>query len=295
MRKICKLLILVLFYTLIVTCMSDGVQKAKPVMVEQPMIIQSGIKQDTPAKLTTPEHDNIKISELSGGPELVMRTEENNLSVSKAVYSKVVYYSGPSSSRQVALTFDDGPDVYFTTQILDILKKEDVKATFFVIGERAQAHPEMVKRIVNEGHVIGNHTWDHPYLPKSTSQKVHYEISKTDEFLDSLLGFHPTIFRPPYGAVSPEIIKETSSLGYSIINWSVDTRDWAGTSPEQIMGYVKKEIYPGGIILQHCAGGKKDNLSNTVKALPVIISTLRSQKYKFVSIPELLQIQYSRK
>ena len=96
--------------------------------------------------------------------------------------------------------------------------------------------------------------------------------------------------RPPYGAADKKVVQEIGDMGYKIIDWSVDTRDWAGTPPNNIMSMVKKELHPGGIILQHCSGGKKGNLSNTVTALPEIIQYLKSEDYKFVKVPELLNI-----
>lgn len=231
------------------------------------------------------EKANSETPNLAGGPEWAARTGNHS-----APFPNVLFYSGPASPKQAALTFDDGPDIYFTTQILDILKQHNLKATFFIVGARAKAHPEMVKRIAAEGHAIGNHTWDHPVLPKLTREQLRNEITQTEQVLDSILGYHPAIFRPPYGSASTSNIREISSMGYKVIDWSVDTRDWAGTPVTQIMNFVRRELRPGGIILEHCAGGKGENLSNTVQALPEIISMLETQKYKVIRIPELLNI-----
>jgi polysaccharide deacetylase family sporulation protein PdaB len=208
---------------------------------------------------------------------------------------KSLYYAGPEQEKQVALTFDDGPDNHFTIQILDILKKNNVKATFFIVGEKAKAHPEVVKRIVNEGHVIGNHSWDHSDFPKISTDEVKQEISKTQDELYTIVGFRPTLFRPPYGALNSSEINTIASMGLSIIDWSVDTKDWAGTPTQQIIGYVKKELKPGGIILQHCAVGKKENLSNTVNALEQMIPLLKNEGYDFVTVPTLLSLPDSQK
>ncbi|MBZ9633215.1 polysaccharide deacetylase family protein [Clostridium sp. FP1] len=208
---------------------------------------------------------------------------------------RVIYCSPNRTLKQVALTFDDGPDVYYTPQILEILKQNNVKATFFIVGLRAQAHPEMILRIVSEGHSIGNHTWDHPILSRLPADKIKEEVQKTEQLLYKITGLNTAMFRPPYGSTTPQVIDEISSLGYEIIDWSVDTRDWDKTSVLQIMNYVSKELYPGGIILQHCAVGKSGDLSNTVKALPQIISSLRSQGYSFVMVQDLLNIAAFKK
>ncbi|NRF94203.1 polysaccharide deacetylase family protein [Paenibacillus frigoriresistens] len=208
---------------------------------------------------------------------------------------KSLYYAGPEQGKQVALTFDDGPDNRFTLQILDILKKNNVKATFFIIGEQAKAHPEVVKRIVNEGHVIGNHSWDHSNFTKISTEEMNQEISSTQDELNAIVGFRPTLFRPPYGALNSSEVRAISSMGLSIIDWSVDTRDWAGTPTQQILKNVKKELKPGGIILQHCAIGKKENLSNTVNALEQMIPLLKNEGYSFVTVPTLLSLPDSQK
>lgn len=213
-------------------------------------------------------------------------------SFSSAAY--ILYFSSNPNSKCTALTFDDGPDEYYTPQILDILKENNVKATFFIVGLRAQAHPEMVRRIVSEGHSIGNHTWDHRILSGLSVDEVKEEVQKTEQELYSITGIKTAMFRPPYGAASGHVVAEISSLGYNIINWNADTRDWNKTSVPQIIRYVNKQVRPGGIVLMHCAGGRDGNLSNTVKALPKIISSLKSQDYGFVTVEDLLYIQSSK-
>lgn len=244
---------------------------------------------------------NLKTPELNGGQEWINRTSYHNViddtfnankeEVSSNIESKKhLFYAGHPDIKKVALTFDDGPDILFTTKILDILKNNNIKATFFVVGNRAQAHPDMVKRIMAEGHIIGNHTWDHPVVSKLSKDKIIEEILKTENLIYNITGYHTTLFRPPYGKSNTGVIGEVANLGYNIIDWSVDTRDWAGTPPSKIMEYVRSEMRPGGIILQHCAGGKEENLTNTVVVLQSIINLLKSEGYGFVQVPELLNI-----
>ncbi|MEC0266790.1 polysaccharide deacetylase family protein [Paenibacillus anseongense] len=189
---------------------------------------------------------------------------------------------------KVALTFDDGPDEKYTPLILDILKKEQVKATFFVVGEHAKEHPKMMKRLVDEGHAIGNHSWDHVNLSEATADKIQSEIGSTDDMIKQITGVVPTLFRAPYGAVSPQVLNVSMQSGHQVIGWSVDTLDWDGKSVSQILSNVRKEVGPGAIILQHFAGGKHGKLGNTVEALPQIISYLRQKGYTLVTVPELL-------
>ena len=234
-------------------------------------------------KSASAEIVNANTPDLVAGPELQNRTGEHAYKV-----DNVVFFKGMKTRKQAALTFDDGPDVYYTTKILDILRENNIKATFFIVGQRAAKHPEMLKRIVNDGHSIGNHSWDHPDLNKLTAEQVKSEVERTDNIFFSIAAFHSHLFRPPYGAASRSVVNELASMGYKVIDWSVDTRDWAGTPPATIMNNVKKELKPGGIILEHCAGGRNENLDNTVNALPEIISYIKELGYTFVTIPELL-------
>jgi peptidoglycan-N-acetylglucosamine deacetylase len=222
-------------------------------------------------------------SDLSGG------TGHDTTTVSADAPGEVIR-RGPGLKKEVALTFDDGPDNRYTPEILDILQKNGVPATFFVIGMRAKTFPQIVKRIDNEGHAIGNHTWNHRDLLKLSPEQIRIELSQTDEVLNSIVGYYPSLFRPPYGAASTRVIKEVTAMGYKVIDWSIDTRDWAGTPTPTILQYVQKDLYPGGIILEHCAGGDTEDLSNTVRALPQIISTLKAKGYAFVTVPQLLNI-----
>ncbi|UOF88625.1 polysaccharide deacetylase family protein [Fodinisporobacter ferrooxydans] len=223
-------------------------------------------------------------------PQQPIQTSSNHTIKQQVInQSQILYYSGSRSLKEAALTFDDGPDVSFTSKILRILKQYHIHATFFIVGARAQAHPEMVQRIARDGNAIGNHTWNHPDLKRLSPIQIRNEIEKTDELLQSLVGYKPALFRPPYGSTSKAILQEIGGMGYKVIDWSVDTRDWAGTPVPQIMNNVRQEIYPGGIILQHCAGNTL-GMEHTVQTLPEIITTLQKQGYTFVTVPELLHI-----
>ncbi|WP_156807442.1 polysaccharide deacetylase family protein [Effusibacillus pohliae] len=277
-------------------CLQRAVPPAAPPGTSPPPAAQpGGVPGPAPnaAHPTAPtpayERDRPATPDLTGGPESQNRTARTTPREGTDP-SRILYFSGPRTAKQVALTFDDGPDLRFTPQILDILKQNGVKATFFIVGTRAQAHPEMVRRIVAEGHAIGNHTWDHPKLTKLTPQQIRDEVVRTDQLLDSIVGYYPALFRPPYGLTNPDIVREIGAMGYKIIDWSVDTRDWAGTPVPQMMDYVRTELRPGAIILEHCAGGRSEDLSNTVSALPQIIDTLKAQGYTFVTVPQLLNI-----
>lgn len=213
--------------------------------------------------------------------------EQEQIEVEK-LKQQTLFYKGLSTQKRVALTFDDGPDRYYTLQILDILKKEKVPATFFVVGNLSKIYPDVLRRIDQEGHVIGNHSWNHPQFTKLSQSGINSQLSRTNAVIKEAIGKEPRLFRPPYGAMNTRVEKQIGSQGYKIIQWSVDTRDWSGRSSKQIVNTVINQVEPGGIILQHSAGGEK--LRTTVEALPQIISYLKKNGYEFVTVDELLYV-----
>ncbi|WP_246132112.1 polysaccharide deacetylase family protein [Paenibacillus hemerocallicola] len=202
---------------------------------------------------------------------------------------------GPAARKQgvkrVALTFDDGPDKKYTPLILDVLKKREVKATFFVVGIQVAKYGDVLKRISEEGHAIGNHTWDHADLTKRTAEQVAEQIDKTDTAIRKALGTGTALFRPPYGAADEQVKTSSAAAHQHLVLWTVDTRDWAGTSSAEMLDKVKKQTKPDGIILMHCFGGKNGKLDNTVEALPQVIDYLKGEGYTFVTVNELMAEQ----
>lgn len=233
--------------------------------------------------------------ELRDGPEKRIR-EPHPLTLSdlRAKYKSTFLLNGPSSKREIALTFDDAPDDHFTPLVLDALKQAGVRATFFVVGNRVQAHPEIVERMVKEGHIIGNHSWNHPNLPKLSDAEFRNQILRTDKVIQAITGYLPTFMRPPYGNISENQIHWLASQHKVIVNWDVDSLDWKGLDAEQVKTNVLAHVHPGAIILQHSAGGKGEDLTGTVQALPDIIKKLRSDGVKLVTVPELLDLEQGR-
>lgn len=184
----------------------------------------------------------------------------------------------------MALTFDDGPWPVYTEKILAILKREHVHATFFMIGRNVAAHPELARRVVAEGHAIGNHTWNHPSRPRGAGA----EITRTDAALKQAVGFTPNLFRPPYGMLHNGLATFAKQQGKAVLIWSSDSRDWDHASAGSIYATVMRQSGPGGIILMHDGGG---NRAATAAALPDVIASLRARGYKFATIPELLAMR----
>lgn len=248
----------------------------------------SSVKQ-TPKPAQPIEHQQVALKSWNEGAHRLPRGEHQQQIQNMAQqFPGIVFYKGDSNKKRAALTFDDGPDNFYTPKILDILRQKGVKATFFIVGKQAQRFPEMVQRIVNEGHAIGNHSWDHPRLPTLSADKVRQEAQSTETEIQRITGRRTDLFRPPYGLTTPEDIRILHDLGFRVIDWSVDTTDWKGESANTILSLVNKEISPGGIILQHCMAGRQGELNGTIEALPRIIDDLRGKGYEFVTVPTLL-------
>ncbi|MBP2645827.1 MAG: polysaccharide deacetylase [Firmicutes bacterium] len=200
-----------------------------------------------------------------------------------------LYWAGSAYDKEVALTFDDGPETQWTPQILDILKAKNVKATFFVIGRQAEKYPEMLRRMVAEGHSIGNHTFDHADLTKMSPQEAEYEIDRCIQAVSRNTGKKPRLVRPPFGFHNTEVDNMIYAKNGLVILWSLDTQDWMGMSEEKIKTQVLSSMKNGFIVLQH--DGENPKLGGSVQALPAIIDGLKAQGYAFVTIDELLETQ----
>lgn len=198
---------------------------------------------------------------------------------------EAIALNGPASCFWVSLTFDDGPDGDITPQILDILNREGVRATFFVTGQQCHKFPLLVQKINDRGHLVLSHTYSHRQLDMTSRETVNQEIAMTDKAIEKLAGRTPLGVRPPYGAVSQMVVDALDSNGKLTILWSIDTLDWAGDDAATVAANVLDNVRPGDIILMHSIGGR----GNTVKALPVIIKGLREKGYAMVRVDELLQ------
>ncbi len=205
---------------------------------------------------------------------------------SVAVSAEKVYGCASNDEMKIALTFDDGPHPRVTHQILDVLSKYGVKATFFMVGENVKNYPDTAKRVAREGHEIGNHTYTHPHIKNMNENELLTEMAKCDKAIKEVAGVESVkLFRPPEGVIDSAVKAISSEKGYSIILWRIDTRDWAGTSVAEIKSNIDKNVETGDIILMHDYISKK---CHTVEALNVIIPMLLEKGYEFVTVSELI-------
>jgi len=190
-----------------------------------------------------------------------------------------VHVDGP----YIALTFDDGPNATLTPKLLDLLAAKHLKATFFVVGQNAADHPEILKRAVREGHEIANHSWSHPNLAKMSDEAVRRELQKTDDAISAAIGKRPTLLRPPYGSITAHQKKWIhEEFGYRIIIWDVDPLDWKRPGPSVVTARILKETHAGSIVLSH------DIHPPTIEAMPATFDQLIKKGFKSVTVTELL-------
>jgi peptidoglycan-N-acetylglucosamine deacetylase len=184
-------------------------------------------------------------------------------------------------TKVVALTLDDGPDPRYTPEILKILHKYDVTATFFVIGQSAAAHPGLIRSIVDKGHAVGTHTWSHANLGELPAHKVRTEIGRAVETVTATTGRTPTLFRAPYGTWSRTVFRESAAMGQTSIAWDVDPRDWDNPGADRISSKVLDQVGNRSIVLSHDGGGDR---SQTVRALRHFVPVLIDAGYQFVGV-----------
>ncbi len=184
-----------------------------------------------------------------------------------------------AKQKRIALTFDDGPNRSTTPKVLDMLKKRGLKATFFVLGQNIAGNEDILKRIVEEGHEVGNHTWSHPNLTTLSPEQVQREIVDTQKTIKETIGYEPTLMRPPYGAINQATM---TVVNMPIIYWSVDSKDWQLRNANLISNQVQSQAYPNSIVLLH------DIHPSTVEALPSLLDYLQREEYVFVTTTELL-------
>ncbi len=198
----------------------------------------------------------------------------------------VTYASVRVNGPFIAMTFDDGPHATLTPRLLDMLKERKIHATFFVIGKNAAEYPDIMKRIVADGHEIANHSWSHPELAKLPQDTIRSEISRTTEAITRTAGRPVTLLRPPYGALTaPQRQWVRDTWGYRIIMWDVDPLDWRRPGSEVVTQRIVSGAKPGSIILAH------DIHAGSVDAMPATLDQLLARGFQFVTVSELLKME----
>jgi len=202
-------------------------------------------------------------------------------------YHKII--KGNPDLKEIALTFDDGPHPKYTRELLEILKKYNVKATFFVVGKQAKKYPHLVKMQKRQGHLIGNHTYDHVNLLTVSTQEAFIQIKAAGKTIGALCGRPPHLFRPPGGNYNRAVIDIAETLGYTTVLWTANAGDCESISRGAMKWRIYSRLGNGGIILMH------DGIQKTLDILPTTIENLRAKGYKFVTIDEMLEHRHIKK
>lgn len=213
----------------------------------------------------------------------------------RAYYEKrgEIVWEVPSGQKVMALTFDDGPDAVFTSQIADLLRKYDAKATFFVVGSRVLKNRQIVKQLAEDGHELANHTFTHPNMRSLSPERLQREVEQTQHAIYEATGKKPVLFRPPGGYYDERLVDSLRKAGFLVVLWSwhQDTRDWTDPGTNRIVAKVLKNAHNGDIVLFHDYGGARQQ---TVHAIEKILPSLQQEGYRFVTVSELLTLSKVR-
>ena len=193
-------------------------------------------------------------------------------------------------TKQLALTYDDGPNDPHTLRLLEGLAKHNVRATFFLIGRYVQQRPDIVREVVKAGHVIGNHTFTHPLLTFKTAAEVRKELSECRSAIQDAVGEHSNLFRPPFGGRRPAVLHVARDLGLEPIMWNVTGYDWNAPPAAVIETKVSSQMRGGDVVLLHDGGHKQmgADRSQTVLATDHLITRYKSEGYDFLTIQQML-------
>ena len=195
-----------------------------------------------------------------------------------------------AESKQLALTYDDGPNDPYTLRLLEVLAKHEVRATFFMIGRYVVQRPDIVREVSRAGHVIGNHTFSHPLLTLKSVGGIKKELTDCEQALSDAIGVHSNLFRPPFGGRRPAVLRVANKLGLETVMWNVTGYDWDANSADDIERKVVRRVRGGNVILLHDGGHKEfgADRSRTVEASDRLISRYKSEGYEFVTVPEMM-------
>lgn len=206
-----------------------------------------------------------------------------SVSISAGVYIKA-FCRAKSSSKAIALTFDDGPDPVWTPKVLEVLKRYNIKATFFCIGEKVDKHPHLVKQLMDQGHLVGNHTYYHTsFFPLLKKKKMIAELQRCDDVIKNITREHVRLFRPPFGVTNPTISAAVRKLGYKVVGWSIRSFDTVKSEREKVLKRILKKVHAGGVILMH------DNLENSDWLVEQVIVHLHERGYEIKRLDEFLE------
>ena len=204
---------------------------------------------------------------------------------------KGTLYRAVNQDKKIALTFDDGPSPVWTPLILDELKKAGIKATFFMIGYHVARYPDIARRVAAEGHLIGNHGYAHSVILYYKPAEIEEEIKYTEDVIFKITRQRTRFFRPPKAWLRTSIKRKICSMGYQVVLWSLNSKDWVSFHYKSIVWFIEKHVQAGDILLFHDSGSilgiEGGDRTQTVAAIPLLVQRLKSKGYAFVTVDEL--------
>lgn len=214
----------------------------------------------------------------------------NTMSPTSQLYGRT-FIGRSRGSRVMALTYDDGPNDPYTWRMMEVLERHGVKATFFLIGQFVRQKPEIARALVDAGHVVGSHTWDHPNLIFCSKTEVRRQLEQTQKAIFDATGVEATLFRPPFGGRRPASLRTVHGFGLLPIMWNVTCYDWKAKSTAEIVAHAGRQIRGGDVILLHdggylCMGADR---SHSVEASDQILARYQRAGYEFVTIPQMME------
>ena len=200
-------------------------------------------------------------------------------------------------TRQIALTYDDGPNDPHTLRLLEVLAKHNARATFFLIGRYVEQRSDIARAVVQAGHCVGNHTFTHPLLIFKSNSELREELTRCRDAIQDAVGEHSNLFRPPFGGRRPATLRLARSLGFETIMWNVTGYDWNAPPAAVIARKTSKQIRGGDVVLLHDGGHKQmgADRSQTILATHQVISRYQAEGYEFVTIPQMMEREPSRR
>jgi peptidoglycan-N-acetylglucosamine deacetylase len=258
---------------------SPSPNRPQPTQTGPAQVKLTGPTQAAPAKTSAPPHAS-RPSSSAPHPKQTEAKPKKSSRARKDSDDEPIYYIHDGRKR-IALTIDDGPSPVYTPQVLALLEKYGISATFSMIGTQVRAYPGIAREVADAGHVIANHTWTHANLPMLSATSISDQISRATGAIHKATGRTPTLFRAPYGAWSPYVLERCAASKLTPVDWSVDPRDWARPGVSAIVNNIMRNTKTGSIILEHDGGG---NRSETVAALKIVLPRLINAGYRFVTL-----------
>jgi len=214
----------------------------------------------------------------------------NTMSPTSQLYGRT-FIGLRRGARLMALTYDDGPNDPYTWRMMEVLERHGVKATFFLIGQFVKQKPEIARALVDAGHVIGSHSWDHPNLVFASKSEVRRQLEQTQKAIFDTTGVNVRLFRPPFGGRRPASLRTVRAFGLVPIMWNVTCYDWKAESAREIVGHAGRQIRGGDVILLHDGGYRRmgSDRSCTVAATEEILARYKGEGYEFVTIPQMME------